>query len=186
MTFQEFYRSHRNLEPFPWMTRLAALFANGDLPQVIDLATGSGKSDLVFVWAWARQVNPRLPRRLWVVSDRRVIVDQSYDAAKLLETPDGILVSRLRGGIVRDDDEILDPVRQQIITSTVDQIGSRLLFRGYGASSRSWPIWAALAGNDSLVVLDEAHLSPIAEETLMLPLAASIVEAEVSVTFPAS
>jgi len=94
-----------------------------------------------------------------------VIVDQSYEAGKQLAQPSGLLVSRLRGGIVQDDDGMLDPVREQIIVATVDQLGSRLLFRGYGASPRSWPIWAALAGNDSLIVLDEAHLSPIAEDT---------------------
>ena len=36
--------------------------------------------------------------------------------------------------------------------------GSRLLFRGYG--SRYRPIDAAMAGTDSLVLLDEAHLAP--------------------------
>lgn len=165
MTFEDFYEAHRGRKPFPWMSRLANLFASGELPTVVDLPTGSGKSDLVFAWAWARLVNRQLPRRLWMVSDRRVIVDQSYEVAKLVEGLDGILVSRLRGGIVADDDAMLDPVRPQIIATTVDQLGSRLLFRGYGASPRSWPIWAALAGNDSLIVLDEAHLSPIAEDT---------------------
>jgi CRISPR-associated endonuclease/helicase Cas3 len=147
------------------MIRLAQRVARGDPPTVIDLATGSGKSDIVYIWAWARQMNPAVPRRLWMVSDRRVIVDQSYLVAKQLEETDGILVSRLRGGIVADDDGMLDPVRPQIITATVDQLGSRLLFRGYGAGPHSWPIWAALAGADSLIVLDEAHLSSIAEDT---------------------
>jgi CRISPR-associated endonuclease/helicase Cas3 len=78
MTFEAFYQAQRERPPFPWMIRLAERMAAGDLPEVIDLATGSGKSDVVFVWAWARQVNPSLPRRLWMVSDRRVIVDQSY------------------------------------------------------------------------------------------------------------
>lgn len=174
MNFETFYRERRNLDPFPWMSRLAAQLARGDLPRIVDLPTGSGKSDFVFVWAWARKINRTLPRRLWMVSDRRVIVDQTYRVAKLLAadateasgvTEPGILVSRLRGGIVVESDKMLDPVRPQIITSTVDQLGSRLLFRGFGCSPGSWPIWAALAGNDSLIVLDEAHLSPVAEET---------------------
>jgi CRISPR-associated endonuclease/helicase Cas3 len=165
MTFATFYCDYQNREPFPWMGRLAERFVERDLPDVIDLPTGSGKSDLVFVWAWARQHNSRLPRRLWMVSDRRVIVDQTFEAAQRLRS-DHLLVSRLRGGIVSDDDDLLDPVVQQIITSTVDQFGSRLLFRAYGSSPRAWPIWAGLAGNDTLVVLDETHLSPVAEETL--------------------
>jgi CRISPR-associated endonuclease/helicase Cas3 len=164
MKFHEFYRSRRNRDPFPWMERLADRFAQAEWPEIVDLPTGSGKSDLVFVWAWARTQNRDVPRRLWMVSDRRVIVDQTYEAALLLKN-DELLVSRLRGGLVRDEADILDPIADQIITTTVDQFGSRLLFRAYGESSQAWPIWAGLAGNDSLVVLDEAHLSPVAEET---------------------
>ena len=64
MRFERFYQSHRGREPFPWMIRLAERMAKDELPEVIDLATGSGKSDIVFVWAWARQANPTWPRRL--------------------------------------------------------------------------------------------------------------------------
>ncbi len=164
MTFADFYRDTRNRDPFPWMERLADRFIQTDWPEIIDLPTGSGKSDVVFVWAWARRKNNALPRRLWMVSDRRVIVDQTYEAACALVS-DKVLVSRLRGGLVCDEANILDPVADQVISTTVDQFGSRLLFRAYGESPQSWPIWAGLAGNDSLVVLDEAHLSPVAEET---------------------
>lgn len=165
MTFVEFYRQRRGRDPFPWMSRLAERFATDDLPDAIDLPTGCGKTEIVIVWAWARQQNPRLPRRLWIASDRRVIADQAYEVARSA-LGEEVLVSRLRGGIVLDDAPMLDPVRPQVISSTIDQLGSRLLFRAYGASPRSWPIWAGLAGNDSLIVLDEAHLSPTAEDTL--------------------
>lgn len=171
MTFSEFYRRRRALEPFPWMERLAERFAAADWPEIIDLPTGSGKSDLVFAWAWARRQNNAVPRRLWMVSDRRVIVDQTFETARHLEGVD-VHVSRLRGGLVREEIDvadptanILDPTADQIISTTVDQFGSRLLFRAYGEASQSWAIWAGLSGNDSLVVLDEAHLSPVAEET---------------------
>ena len=38
--------------------------------------------------------------------------------------------------------------------------GSRLLFRGYGSNQRLRVVDAAMAGTDSLVLLDEAHLAP--------------------------
>ena len=39
-------------------------------------------------------------------------------------------------------------------------LGSRLLFRGYGSNQRLRVVDAAMAGTDSLVLLDEAHLAP--------------------------
>ena len=166
MSFAAFYRNRRGWDPLPWMYRLADRFAVGDLPDVIDLPTGSAKTEIVMIWAWAQRQSRCMPRRLWIASDRRVIVDQAFEIAHRALKGDSVLVSRLRGGIVLDDEPILDPVRPQVISCTVDQLGSRILYRAYGASPRSWPIWAALAGNDSLIVLDEAHLSPTAENTL--------------------
>lgn len=72
----------------------------------------------------------------------------------------------LRGGIYRDDAWIRSPLQPTVLTSTVDQVGSRLLFRGYGSSNRNLPIHAALTANDSLIVLDEAHCSGPFSETM--------------------
>ncbi|MHB8836351.1 MAG: type I-G CRISPR-associated helicase/endonuclease Cas3g [Candidatus Methylomirabilia bacterium] len=124
------------------------------------------------------------PRRIWFVVDRRVIVDEAYERALLLarkldEAKDGIVYEvaerlrklgdsdkqrgkaltahLLRGGVYRDDAWARFPLQPAVISSTVDQFGSRLLFRAYGHSPKAWSIQAGLAGNDSLVLLDEAH-----------------------------
>lgn len=129
------------------------------------------------------------PRRIFFVVDRRVIVDEAYERARkiadrLRNANDGILhkiatrlrrLSRgeepltcfqLRGGMYRSDAWAHSPVQPAVIASTVDQLGSRLLFRAYGRSHRAWPIQAGMVGNDALVLLDEAHCAQPFLETL--------------------
>jgi CRISPR-associated endonuclease/helicase Cas3 len=122
-------------------------------------------------------------RRIWFVVDRRIVVDEAFERAeKLAEALENsrtpavravaerllklrglpsrerpLAVGRLRGGVLRDDRWARIPSQTAIITSTVDQLGSRLLFRGYGHSALAAPIFAGLAANDSLILLDEAH-----------------------------
>lgn len=73
---------------------------------------------------------------------------------------------RLRGGLPRERAFLRNPLQPAIVLSTVDQVGSRLLFRGYGVSEFMRPIHAALVGVDSLIIIDEAHLSWPLVETL--------------------
>ncbi|HEY8548305.1 MAG TPA: hypothetical protein VIL36_24770, partial [Acidimicrobiales bacterium] len=79
-------------------------------------------------------------------------------------------VTRLRGGAdlgVRPP----EPSQPALVFATVPMFASRWLFRGYGSSTSMRPVDAALAGIDSLVLLDEAHLArPLAR--LAAPLAA--------------
>lgn len=134
--------------------------------------------------AQADQPNRTAARRIWFVVDRRIIVDEAFERARQLadklengkaleiaavaqrlfdlrglpnERERPLAVARLRGGVLRGDDWAGVPSQPAIITSTVDQVGSRLLFRGYGYSALAAPIYAGLAGNDSLIFLDEAH-----------------------------
>jgi len=64
---------------------------------------------------------------------------------------------RLRGGDCHNRPDT--PAQPAVICSTIPMYGSRVLFRGYGSSRTMRPIDAALAGTDSLVLLDEAHLA---------------------------
>jgi CRISPR-associated endonuclease/helicase Cas3 len=72
----------------------------------------------------------------------------------------------LRGGIYRDNRWARSAQQPTVICTTIDQLGSRLLFRGYGVSSSAAPVQAALVAYDSLVLLDEAHISTPFRQTL--------------------
>jgi len=132
-------------------------------------------------------------RRIFFAVNRRVIVDEAFErtrslAQALIDAKDGILkevadalheisgdknappldVAELRGGIYRDRAWARSITQPIVVCTTADQLGSRLLFRGYGVSASSAPIHAALCGCDSLVLLDEAHVTRAFSQTLHL------------------
>jgi CRISPR-associated endonuclease/helicase Cas3 len=161
--------------PFHWQRRLYERMSNSHLPppSALDLPTGLGKTSAIPIWLLARAVNPLLPRRLVYVVDRRAVVDQATEVAQALRdnltddlaaavgVPKGrrLAVSALRGRLADNQEWLEDPSAPAIIIGTVDMIGSRLLFSGYGTSRGMRPVHAALLGCDSLIMLDEAHLS---------------------------
>jgi CRISPR-associated endonuclease/helicase Cas3 len=67
-------------------------------------------------------------------------------------------ISTLRGAHVDNREWLDDPRAPAIVVGTVDMIGSRLLFEGYGVSRKMRPYQAGLLGIDALIVLDESHL----------------------------
>ena len=162
--FRGWYTRLHKRDPFPWQERLARNVTKaGRFPDAIALPTGAGKTTIIAIWAWARTVGIRLPTRLAYVIDRRLVVDSITDyaveLAKTMPESHRPYVVRLRGGLTPDDAWFRDPLRPTILVSTVDQVGSRLLFRGYGVSSLAAPIHAGLLGEDTLIIVDEAHLS---------------------------
>jgi CRISPR-associated endonuclease/helicase Cas3 len=187
--FDAFFTQLWGYRPFPWQQRLAERVCGSGWPSCLDLPTASGKTACLDVAVFAMAVKQRGPRRVFFVVDRRVVVDAAFDrmqkiACKLHEAEEGVLKTvgdrlrglahsgcpldtyELRGGIYRDDSWVRSPLQPTLVASTVDQVGSRLLFRGYGVWDKVLPIHAGLVTNDSLILLDEAHCSRPFSETL--------------------
>jgi len=167
--------------PFPWQLELLRRFREGEVVSSLDIPTGLGKTAVMAVWLVARARGASLPRRLVYVVDRRAVVDQATEVAESLcawvAKEPGVAValglgnrplpiSTLRGQHVDNRAWLEDPSSPAIVVGTVDMVGSRLLFSGYGVSSRMRPYHAGLLGADTLVVLDEAHLVPAFEDLL--------------------
>ena len=168
--FAEFYRSVHGYAPFPWQIRLANRAASGIWPDALNLPTSSGKTAVLDVWLWAHSAGiPGTPKRLYYVIDRRLLVDAVADYAEHLFERSGSVgnVVRLRGGMgAAEDTWMLNPGGLTVISTTLDQVGSRLLCRAYGSSRWSAPVHAGLVGNDALIVIDEAHLVEPFRQTL--------------------
>ena len=150
----------------------------------------------VFHLALRASTPQRAALRIAIVVDRRLVVDDAFARAqkiacalndpssageagsavvvevanrlRLLAGHDGLplVAQRLRGGAPLEHDWVRTPTQPTILCSTVDQVGSRLLFRGYGVSNRMKSVHAGLLGQDSLILLDEAHLSEPFRRTL--------------------
>ncbi len=129
----------------------------------------------------------RVPRRLALVVGRRALVDDQYEharaVARLLADSQGqpevlarvadalarlrwrgeegspLLVARLRGGIPPSRAWRDDPTACAVLCCTPDMWGSRILLRGYGTSRLARSREAGLMAFDSVLVVDEAHLS---------------------------
>lgn len=175
---------------------LRKVVEDGGWPRVLDLPTGSGKTAAIDIALFhlaleaERMVKRRAPVRIALVVDRRLVVDDAFSRAQRIEqkltlgsediltrvasalrrlageNASPVLARRLRGGIPREDDWARTPAQPTIICSTVDQVGSRLLFRGYGITNSMKPVQAGLFGADCLILLDEAHLANPFRQTL--------------------
>lgn len=184
---------------FDWQKRLLQKVVNEQAwPHVLDLPTGVGKTTCIDIALFALALDAHeeptkrwCPRRIAMVVDRRIVVDQVAERGRRLlrtlvdkaanpvvrevadrlrslsqagEEPLGVFT--LRGGMPKDDGWARTPDQPLILASTVDQLGSRLLIQGYGVSKGMKPVHAGLLGNDLLLLLDEVHLSQPFAETL--------------------
>jgi CRISPR-associated endonuclease/helicase Cas3 len=188
--FPRAFTSIHGQPPFEWQKRLLREIDEKGWPNCVAAPTGAGKTAVLDIALFhlalelSRGTRPRrAPTRIVFAVDRRLIVDQAFERAKKIGTrlndPEDDLLKRLgaalgaplhveeiRGGIPREDDWARTPAQPTILCTTVDQLGSRLLFRGYGVSESMAPVHAGLLGQDALILLDEAHLSAAFEQTL--------------------
>ena len=194
--FGAFFEAVHCYRPYAWQARLLRKVADDrKWPAAVAAPTGAGKTAVLdialFHLALSAGDKPRpAPLRIVLAVDRRIIVDQAFERAKKLrdklnspKPPDDIVrrvadrlsalsgprslhVAQLRGGMPLERDWAKRPDQPTILCTTVDQLGSRLLFRGYGVSTSMAPVHAGLLGNDTLVILDEAHLSHAFTKTL--------------------
>ncbi|MBK5943805.1 type I-G CRISPR-associated helicase/endonuclease Cas3g [Halorhodospira halophila] len=174
--------------PYPWQQRCYDQLAQGVVPPELTLPTGAGKTSVVLLYLIALAQGAPLPRRLAYVVDRRAIVDQTtaelqawieafadipelrnaLGALAAFERPGAapVEVGTLRGGLLDTGEWRLDPAKPAVLVGTVDMVGSRLLFSGYGDGRSRRSLHAGLLGVDTTVLLDESHLSPAFAETL--------------------
>lgn len=176
--------------PFPWQEELLSRLCECTGNRLsLDVPTGLGKTSVIAAWLVALARKADLPRRLVYVVDRRAVVDQATDEAvrlrewlesetrtkQLLGLDAGVRlpISTLRGQFADNREWLSDPTLPTIVVGTVDMVGSRLLFEGYGVSHKMRPYHAGFLGIDTLFVLDEAHLVPPFEALLQ-----SVVETD--------
>ena len=189
---------HAGKKRFDWQQRLLEQVVRDERwPRALDLPTGAGKTTCIDIALFAlaldaaREAKDRwCPRRIAMVVDRRIVVDQVAERGQTLlralmastdatvvevanrlrslsrksEEPLGVFT--LRGGMPKDDGWARAPDQPLIIASTVDQVGSRMLMQGYGVTQGMKPVHAGLLANDTLLLLDEVHLSEPFRQTL--------------------
>lgn len=181
--------------PFPWQQALFEEFLQKRFPRTCDIPTGLGKTLIIAIWLLALAHHARsatladFPRRLVYVVNRRTVVDQATREAEEMRTAldtvpklqgladvlrlgargsdAPLAISTLRGQFADNAEWRNDPSRPAVIVGTVDMIGSRLLFAGYGCGFKSRPLHAGFLGQDALLVHDEAHLEPAFQELLV-------------------
>jgi CRISPR-associated endonuclease/helicase Cas3 len=147
--FEEFFRAaNGNHRPFSWQKDLlATLLAAGRWPGRIAAPTGSGKTSAIDVHVFATALSvqrgwPRLPRRLAMVVDRRVLVDDQYERARALARLLQDALGSAEHTVLREIAEALSALHRPRPGGSLPQDGPPPLLtarlRGGSVPSRSW------------------------------------------------
>lgn len=190
--FCDFYNEVHGYPPFKWQVELANQVFDHRWPRALKMPTASGKTSVIDIAVFhlaleADRSDRTAPLRIVFVVDRRLVVDDAFEHADALsgkiferkgpitkKVYDALMNAfdrslntvKLRGGMPQESDWAETPDQPLVIISTVDQVGSRLLFRGYGVSDSMKPVHAGLLGSDVLYILDEADTSKPFLDTL--------------------
>lgn len=147
--FGEFFRAvNRHRDPFGWQKDLLSmLLEQGQWPGRIAAPTGSGKTSAIDVHVFAIALStqnggPRLPRRLAMVVDRRVLVDDQYERARDLARMLNAALDSAEEPVLREVAHVLASLHRPSLENDQDVrtppplVTARL--RGGSVPSRSW------------------------------------------------
>jgi CRISPR-associated endonuclease/helicase Cas3 len=128
--FLEFFRtatndnnSPRGHDPYPFQMRLAT---EKELPELIDIPTGLGKTDaVVLAWLWRRrfasqEIRARTPRRLVYCLPMRMLVEQTAQKAKMWPENLGLFSDK------PGEEELADTSKCSLWTENADRDKTRI------------------------------------------------------------
>lgn len=161
-SFDEFFeRATSGFRPYDWQ-RLVAL---DGFPDLLQVPSGLGKTEVALAWAWRLLEDGRdEPRHLVVCLPMRALVSQTagrlaqcFQAIGKNETGFTVDVYQLMGGEI-EGEWARHPERPWVLVGTQDQLLSRALNRGYAMSRFEWPVHFGLLNNDCRWLIDEVQL----------------------------
>jgi len=151
-----------------WLIALAHWASNGaDVPRlprrlvyIVNRRTVVDQATDIVVRIRERLLNPDDPQWNGHADALRSVATALRSLAGAGETDLPLAVSTLRGELADNAEWKANPARPAVIVGTIDMIGSKLLFSGYGDGRYGRAHHAGLIGQDALIVHDEAHLTP--------------------------
>ncbi|MDR1990210.1 MAG: DEAD/DEAH box helicase, partial [Acidobacteriaceae bacterium] len=161
-SFTDFFKAATGgFIPYDWQIQIAL----DNLPDVLPVPAGLGKTEVALAWAWRRLAdNQPEPLHLAFCLPTRSLVTQTFqrlktyfDALKAWKPEIDVSVHQLMGGSI-DNDWASQPDKPWVLVGTQDQLLSRALNRGYAMSRFEWPVHFGLLNNDCQWLIDEVQL----------------------------